>query len=104
MKKIVLFIVIVIVGVFIYFYISKDTTLELLDDVYNSEFYITKYSVFGTHLNLDGCIDKDIEGDSTVVLKNKKDEITIESDFNRESGKTCFSLSLIHISEPTRRP
>jgi len=93
MKKIMLFIVIVIIGAFIYYYINIKTVLELLNDVEDIEFYITKYSIFGTHLNLEGCIDETIEGDTSLVLKNKDEEIIIDSKFSNENSKTCFNLS-----------
>lgn len=93
MKKLMLFIIAVVIGVFVYFYINKDTVYEILKDVENEEFYITNYSIYGTHMNINGCIDKVIEGDISLVLKNKKEEILVDSNFSNENNKTCFSLS-----------
>lgn len=94
MKKIMMFIIIVIAVIFAYIFIKKeDLVYELLKDVEEDEFYITKYSIFGTHMNMEGCIDKTIDGDTSLVLKNKDEEIIIDSDFSKENNKICFSLS-----------
>jgi len=93
MKKVLIIILLVIVIILGYTYISNNNLMKLLKDVEKEEFYIDKYSIFGTHFNINGCIDKDIKEDLSLVLKNKNKEININSTFNKESGKTCFYLS-----------
>lgn len=94
MKKIMMFIILIVIIVFGYFFLKKDSTIyDLLKDVESDEFYITKYSIYGTHMNIDGCIEKTLEGNVSLVLKNKDEEIVIDSNFSNEDNKTCFSLS-----------
>lgn len=94
MKKIILFIILIVIVVFSYIYYKNEFAIyDLIKDVESDEFHITNYSIYGTHMNINGCIDRVIEGDTSLVLKNKKEEIPVDSNFLNENNKTCFSLS-----------
>ena len=47
-----------------------DTYEEILNEVEPIEFNINNYSIFGTHLNIEGCINKKLESPE-LILKNK---------------------------------
>lgn len=95
MKKMILTILIVIGIVFGYFFLvyKKENLTGLLKDVQNEKFDIDSYSIFGTHFSISGCIDKLIDNELKLVLKNKQEEIDIESNFYNDNNKTCFYLS-----------
>lgn len=92
-KKFILFLLLII-GVFCYykfFYLNDlKRVVEQTEDDY---FYVEKYTVFGTHLNISGCIDEVLEGELSLILKNTKEEIVIDGSFEKEDDKTCFVLS-----------
>jgi len=95
MKKVLWILFIIILLVFSYiFYMYKESKYyeKILDNVEQLEFNINNYSIFGTHLNIEGCIDKKLNN-STLVLKNKEEEITLNSNFYEENNKTCFYIS-----------
>lgn len=95
MKKVLYAIFIIVLAIFGYFYFMNNQNYIniLLKEVEDEEFYIKNYSIFGTHFLIEGCIDKVIDNDLKLVLKNKEEEIEIDSNFNIEEGKTCFYLS-----------
>lgn len=94
MKKIFVFILILIVGVFCYYkFIYLNDIKVLLKEIEEEQFYIEEYSIFGTHLNISGCIDQTLDEELTLVLKNKKEEINVNSVFYSEEDKTCFYIS-----------
>lgn len=95
MKKILFILFIIILGIFGYYYfIYRENNLKiLLKDVEKEEFYIESYSIFGTHFSISGCIDKTINNDLNLVLKNKSEEIKIDSEFYLDDNRTCFYLS-----------
>lgn len=100
MKKVLTFIIVVLVLIVVVLGITtlvkKESEPKLEDLIKTTEednFSIEDYSIFGTHLNMSGCIDKKIAGDLSLVLKNLENEITIDSKFENKNGKTCFSIS-----------
>lgn len=98
MKKklvlIVLFVIILVVILGHTLFNGNNSNLEkLLNNVEDDVFSLENYSVFGTHLNINGCADKVIEGDLSLVLKNLDEEIDIKATFNEENEKTCFYIS-----------
>lgn len=84
---------IIVVGFCYYKFIYLNDVKRIVEQVEKETFYIEKYMVFGTHLNISGCIDKNLEGDSKLVLKNTKKEIIIDSVFDNSEEKTCFYTS-----------
>lgn len=96
MKKLISFLILIGLIVFGYYYFTNNSDNEnensILQQTEDEAFYIEKYTIFGTHLNINGCIDKILDGELSLVLKDNKEEISIGSIFNSED-KTCFNLS-----------
>lgn len=95
MKKIFYVFLIILLGVFSYiFFTYKQLKYyeEILKEVDSLEVNINNYSIFGTHLNMEGCINKKLENPN-LLLKNKDEEIILESIFYEEEGSTCFYIS-----------
>ena len=94
MKKIFIFILIsVIIGSCYYKFIYLNDIKRVVEQTEDKTFNIEKYTIFGTHFNISGCIDKTIENDLELVLKNTKEEIVIDSNFTNKDNKTCFTSS-----------
>ena len=95
MKKIFYIILIILLGVFSYIFFTYGQLKyyeELLNEVEPVEFNINSYSIFGTHLNIDGCINKRLESPE-LILKNKEEVIVLEGTFYEEGDNTCFYTS-----------
>lgn len=94
MKKVLSFVLLLCIGVFVYFlyFKEKSNIYNLLDNV-EGEFYIEEYSVFGTHFMIKGCYDEKLDLDLELILKNKKEDIKLKSKFYIEGDKTCFTVS-----------
>ena len=94
MKKVLSFIVFICFVCFLYFYFiyNQNDLKKLLKDVNSNYFYINKYSVFGTDLIMNACIDNKLN-EPKVVLKNKKEEIVLSSNFYEDNNRTCFNFS-----------
>lgn len=95
MKKVFIFIFIILLGIFSYiFYTYKELKYyeEILNEVDELEVNISYYSIFGTHLNIEGCIENKLETPK-LILKNKDEEITLDSNFYEENNNTCFYTS-----------
>ena len=92
-NKIKFILLIIIVGFCYYKFIYLRDIKRVVEQTEKDSFYIENYSVFGTHLNISGCIDKKLEGNLNLVLKNFKEEIIIDSNFENEDNKTCFYIS-----------
>jgi len=95
MKKLFYIILIILLGIFSYIFFNYQDLKyyeEILNEVDPIEFNINNYSIFGTHLNIEGCINKKLESPK-LVLKNKEEEIVIESKFYYEEESTCFYIS-----------
>lgn len=93
MKKVlfILFIILLIIFGYIYFTYEQLKYYEkILNNVEDVEFNINYYSIFGTNLNIKGCINKKLENPS-LVLKNKKEEIVLENIFTYDEEMTCFN-------------
>lgn len=94
MKKKLIFLLLLIIGVFCYYkFIYLNDLKRVVELTEEDTFYIEKYTVFGTHLNISGCIDKTLNGELSLILKNTKEEIVIDSFFEKEDDRTCFILS-----------
>lgn len=94
MKKKLIFLLLLIISGFCYYYFIYLNELKRVVEITEEEsFYVDKYNVFGTHLNISACIDKKLEGNISLVLKNTKEEILIDNELNIEEHKTCFILS-----------
>ena len=94
MKKVFIFIFVILLGIFSYiFYTYKELKYyeEILNEVNELEVNISYYSIFGTHLNIEGCIENKLETPE-LILKNKDEEITLDSNFYEENNNTCFYL------------
>ena len=95
MKKVILFIIILIIGIFAFFFyksnVKEDKLTDILDDI-NEEFLLENISIFGTHLNIKGCIDKKIDS-LELILKNKEEEIVLDSKIDIKDNETCFYIS-----------
>ena len=95
MKKIFYIVLIILLGLFSYiFFTYRELKYyeEILNEVEAIEFNINNYSIFGTHLNIDGCINRKLVFPE-LVLKNKEQEITLEGNFYEEGDNTCFYIS-----------
>ena len=68
--------------------------INLLDKIEES-FSINNYSIFGTHFNIEGCINKKLDN-PMLVLKNKKEEINLDSIFYEEEASTCFYVNKLN--------
>jgi len=94
MKKKLIFILVLIICGFCYYYFIYLNDLKRVVEITEEEsFYVDKYTVFGTHLNISACIDKKLEGNISLVLKNVEEEILVDHELNIEENKTCFYLS-----------
>ena len=93
MKKLFIFII-VILGIYGYykFIYNKDNVNSILKNTENEAFYVEKYTIFGTHLNIRACMNNILDGDLSLVLKNNNNEINIKSKFTVDDT-TCFILS-----------
>ena len=95
MKKLLYIILIILLGIFSYiFFTYRELKYyeEILKEADILEFNINNYSIFGTHLNIEGCINKKLESPK-LILKNKEEEIVLESKFYYEEEDTCFYIS-----------
>ena len=95
MKKFLVLVVLILIGVFAYYkyFYTKDNIYEVLDNTEEESFYVDNYSIFGQYLNINSCIDKILDGEVFLVLKNNKEEIKLNTNFiNGE--KTCFGVSI----------
>ena len=95
MKKIFAFLFIILLGIFSYIFFTYENLKyyeEILNKVDILEFSINNYSIFGTHLNIEGCINKELSNPA-LILKNNDEEITLKSNFYEENGSTCFYIS-----------
>lgn len=95
MKKVFVILFIILLGVFSYIYYTYEESKyyeDILDKVNEEAFNINSYSIFGTHLNIEGCINKELNN-SDLILKNKEEEIILKSSFYKEDGSTCFYVS-----------
>ena len=89
-----MFFLILIISCFCYYkFIYLNDIKRVVEQTEDEMFNIEKYTIFGTHFNISGCIDKIIENDLSLVLKNTKEEIFIDSNFTKGENKTCFILS-----------
>ena len=92
MRKFVIFLILVLMGLFAYYkFIYSDNLDKVLNNTEGTLFTINKYTIFGTHLNISGCIEKTLL-DPSLVLKNNTEEITLHSTFITDE-KTCFKTS-----------
>lgn len=95
MKKILYIFLIILLGIFSYIFFTYQQLKyyeEILNEVEVIEFNINSYSIFGTHLNMEGCINKKLESPE-LILKNKEEVIVLESTFYEEENNTCFYTS-----------
>ena len=94
MKKLFVLILVVflIVGTLVVTKISfkKNTLLEQTEE---NNFDLNEITIFGTHLNMSGCLNLELTDTLSLVLKNNDEEINIDSTFNNKDGQTCFNLS-----------
>jgi len=65
---------------------------KILKEVENIEVNINSYSVFGTSFNITGCINVNLQNPS-LILKNKNEEIILDSIFYKQNNNTCFYIS-----------
>ena len=95
MKKVFFVLFLILLGVFSYIYYTYEESKyyeDILDKVSLDNFSIDEYSIFGTHLNIKGCINKELNN-SNLILKNKEEEIILKSIFYNENNTTCFYTS-----------
>lgn len=95
MKKVLFVLFIITLAIFsflMYKYYNKEEISNYLDNIENIQFYVDKYTIFGTHLNISACTDTKLDGDLSLVLKNNDEEIVLESIFDSNEN-TCFKTS-----------
>ena len=90
MKKFLFFIVLILIGVFIYFKFFKlDKNIYTLLEGVNDYAIVDKYYIYGTHMNISGSIDLDNYSDIKLVFKSLDNELSY--DLNYKSGKFYVS-------------
>ena len=89
MKKILLFVILIISVTILYFY--KNSKLEnFIKNIEKDKLEITEYYVYGTHLNFKGTLKDDMNSSNTkLVLKNSNEEIEYDIIIN----DSTFTLS-----------
>lgn len=95
MKKVFIFIVLIIIGIFAFFFYENNIEEERLTDLLETiedEFIIDNYYIFGTHFSIEGCIQKNLDS-IELVLKNKENEKVLNSNIDYKENKTCFYIS-----------
>ena len=94
MKKFFTFVLIIALGIFCYykFFYAKEGINKILKNTEEEVFNINKYTIFETHLNIGGCINKVLTGDLKLIIKNNKEEIELNSIFTNNNN-TCFNTS-----------
>ena len=92
-NKIIFILLLIICGYCYYYFIYLNDLKRVVEITEEESFYVDKYTVFGTHLNISTCIDKRLEGNISLVLKNVKEEILVDHELNIKEDKTCFYLS-----------
>ena len=88
MKKILLFIFLISIGIFIYFNFKKNDIYTLLDDV-NDYAIVDRYYIYGTHMNISGSIDLSNYSDIKLVFKSLDNELSYDLNYN--NGKFFVS-------------
>lgn len=83
MKKFLFFIVLILIGVFVYFkFFTLDKNIyTLLDDI-NDYAIVDKYYIYGTHMNISGSIDLDNYSDIKLVFKSLDNELSYDLNYN----------------------
>lgn len=82
MKKFLFFIVLILIGVFIYFKFYKKEIYTLLNDV-NDYAIVDKYYIYGTHMNISGSIDLDNYTDIKLVFKSLNNELSYDLNYSK---------------------
>lgn len=78
---------------------SVDEILDIIDEENEAE--VSRYIVYGTHLNVEGSIDisdSDIKDVTVVAKKSTGEEIEIDTSYDYEDGELSFS-TLDNINE-----
>lgn len=89
-KKFLIFIVLILVGVFVYFnFFNFNKNIYTLLDGVNDYAIVDKYYIYGTHMNISGSIDLDNYSDIKLVFKSLDNELSY--DLNYKSGKFYVS-------------
>jgi len=88
LKKFLLFIFLISIGIFIYFNFNKNDIYTLLDDV-NLYAIVDKYYIYGTHMNISGSIDLSNYSDIKLVFKSLDNELSYDLNYN--NGKFFVS-------------
>ena len=90
MKKFLIFIFLIIIGIFIYFKYFKvsESIYTLLNDI-NEYAIVDKYYIYGTHMNISGSIDLSDYSDIKLVFKSLKNELSY--DLSYSNGKFYIS-------------
>ena len=83
-KKFLIFIFLIIIGVFVYFKYFKvnENIYTLLDDV-NDYAIVDKYYIYGTHMNISGSIDVSDYSDIKLVFKSLKNELSYDLNYSK---------------------
>ena len=94
MKKILILIILILLGIFGYVYYSYINNYKTLLNEINMAFNINSYSIFGQYLNINACMEKNIDNIDLLelVLKNDKEEIDLSANFYKENKNVCFNL------------
>ncbi len=67
---------------------------DIIDIIEDGQADVSKYLVYGTHLNLEGSLDitnPEIEDVKIVAKKSSGDEVTVDTTYEYESGSLKFS-------------
>lgn len=67
---------------------------DIIDVIENEEADVSRYIVYGTHLNLEGSLDiinPEIENVQIVAKKVTGEEVTVDTTYEYENGKLSFS-------------
>ena len=67
---------------------------DIIDVIENEEADVSRYIVYGTHLNLEGSLDiinPEIENVQIVAKKSTGEEVSVDTTYEYENGKLSFS-------------
>ena len=79
MKKILLFIILISIGVTIFYFNKTKEFYKFLNSLEKETIEINDYYIYGTHLNIEGTLTDDlIDKDVKLLLKSNKNELKYE--------------------------
>lgn len=88
--NLIIILFIVLLGIFFYTEYKKNTLFKILE---KETINVSKYTIYGTHLNIEGNFDLKNIDNCNLVLKSIKSEIDINTIYNGKSFKTSNKIN-----------